>query len=66
MNVLEQYIEEVHSEKPYAADWTKEFANSEFVEVDVTTNCHGHYQRATHIFDTDEWSKYKLQGYWMG
>lgn len=65
MNLLEQYIQEVHSEKPYSADWTNEFPEREFVEVEVTTNCYGREKRETHIFNTVEWSKYKSQGYWM-
>lgn len=66
MNLLEQYIKEVHSVTPYEADWTKEFPDSEFIEVDVTTNCYGSIKRSKHIFNTNEWEQYKSQGYWMG
>ena len=65
MNLLEQYIVEIHSEKPYSAGWTKEFPDKAFVEVDVTTTCYGHQKRSTEIFDTDEWPVIKKQGYWM-
>ena len=65
MNMLEQYIKEVHSVKPYEADWTKEFPGVYFVEVDVTTNCYGCIERTQRVFDTAEWAKYQEQGYWM-
>lgn len=59
MNLLEQYIEEVHSEEPL------KYPDREFVKVDVTTNCYGIKKRDTYIFNTFEWEKYKSQGYWM-
>ena len=63
--LLEQYIKEIHSEKPYTADWTSEFPDREFIEVDVTTNCYGTLKRSKEIFTTIEWDYYKNQGYWM-
>jgi hypothetical protein len=66
MNMLEIYIEEVHSEKPYIAEWTKEFPEREFVLVEVSTNCYGSKKRETHIWSTKEWAKYQEQGYYMG
>lgn len=64
MNLLEQYIEEIHSVKPHTADWTKKF-NKEFVEVEITTNCYGVTETKKRIFDTDEWEQVKFKGYFM-
>jgi hypothetical protein len=64
MNILEQYIEEVHNVRPYTAEWTKKF-DKEFVEVDITTNCYGSKKRDTHVFSTVEWEKVVEQGYYM-
>lgn len=66
MNLLEICIEEIHSEKPYVSDWTVEFPDRRFVEVDVTTDCYGRVKRETRIFNTREWEKYKRQGFWLG
>ncbi|AXH71193.1 hypothetical protein BSP36_147 [Bacillus phage BSP36] len=66
MNILEQYIEEVHSVKPYTEDWTKEFPNKTFVEADITTNCYGQKKRAIHVFEEDEWETALEKGYYMG
>ena len=66
MNLLEQYIVEVHSEKPYSDEWVKKFPGKEFVEVEVTTDCYGRTKRDTHVFDVNDWKKYQEQGYWMG
>ena len=65
MNLLEVYIVEIHSEKPYTEGWTKKF-DKEFVEVDVTTNCYGSVKRNTTIWTTEELKKYKEDGYYMG
>lgn len=65
MNLLEQYIVEIHSVEPYEAEWTKRFPKVKFVEADVTTNCYGRKDRQRHVFNTEEWEKFKEQGYWM-
>lgn len=65
MNLLEQYIEEVHSVRIYDALWTRKFPNTNFVEVEVTTNCYGNVTRKKHVFQAEEWEKFKKQGYWM-
>lgn len=65
MNLLEQYIEEIHSEKPCNAEWTKKF-NKEFVEVDHTTNCYGRLTRTKDVFAKNDWERFKMQGYYMG
>lgn len=63
VNLLEQYIEEVHSEKPYE---TQDWVNTEHIEVDITTNCYGTQTRRTHVFPEDYWEEAKEKGYFMG
>lgn len=65
MNLLEQYIEVIHSEEPYESEWTKHFPNEKFVKVDVTTNCYGNKRRKQHFFEEKRWKTFKEQGYWM-
>lgn len=65
MNVLENYIEEIHSVEPYTADWTDRFPDREFVQVDITSNCYGNKQRQKHVFNTKDWAEIQDQGfYW--
>lgn len=66
MNLLEQYIEEVISVKPYNKDWTEKFPGKEFVKVELVTNCYGRAQKELRIWDTEEWAKIQEQGYYMG
>lgn len=66
MNLLEQYIEEIHSEEPFQSDWTECFPGKNFVKVDVTTNCYGNRKRDQHYFEEERWKSFKEQGYWMG
>ena len=65
MNVLEQYIKEIHSEESYVPEWASEFSDIKFVKVDVTTTCYGRDKRETHVFNTRQWETFKLIGYWM-
>lgn len=65
MNLLEQYIVEIYSVEPYEAEWTKKFPDREFVRVDMKTNCYGRETKGERIFNTEEWKKYKEQGYFM-
>lgn len=64
MNLLEQYIVEIHSVEPCNAEWTKEF-NKDFWKVVLTTECYGRMKTSDHVFDTEEWKKIKEQGYYM-
>lgn len=66
MNILENYIEEIHSVKPHIAEWTKEFPDRDFLEVDVTTNCYGRTERKTHVWTVKEWEVIQAQGYYWG
>lgn len=66
MNVLEHYIVEIHSVEPYKADWTREFPDREFVEVDVTHDCYGSVVRQKEVWNTVEFEQYKKDGYWLG
>lgn len=65
MNLLENYIVEIHSVTPYIAEWTEEF-NRDFVEVDITTDCYGIKKREICVFDSISWGEIKEQGYYMG
>ena len=65
MNLLEQYIVEVHSVEPFTEEWVSEFPDRDFIKVDVTTNCYGRIKRVTRVFDRTEWTQYQKQGYWM-
>lgn len=64
MNLLEQYIKEIHSVEPYTDEWTEKY-HKDFVEVDLTINCYGSVERKTRIFSEEEWEKTKEQGYYM-
>lgn len=67
MNLLENYITEIHSVEPYEEEWTKEkeFEGVEFVIVDITTNCYGREKRIEEIFRKDYWEEVKTKGYFM-
>lgn len=65
MNLLEQYIVEVHSVEPYTEDWTKSY-DKDFVKVDITTDCYGAKKRGIKICDTTEWEQIQKQGYYWG
>ncbi|WP_144511567.1 hypothetical protein [Bacillus sp. FJAT-22090] len=64
MNMLEQYIQEIHSVEPHTADWTKEYCES-FVEVTMTTECYGVVENKKRVFGVVEWERVKAQGYYM-
>ncbi len=66
MNLLEHYIEEVHSIVPCTAEWTKELPEQNFLSVDVTYNCYGVIERTTRVFEIEEWDITQKRGYWMG
>jgi hypothetical protein len=62
-NLLEHYIEVIHSVQPYERDWTAQFGK--FVEVDLTNNCYGRSQRTTQVWNINDWERIKAQGYYM-
>ncbi|MFS1518595.1 hypothetical protein V1503_19340 [Bacillus sp. SCS-151] len=64
MNLLEQYITEIHSVEKCEEGWTKKF-DKEFIKAKLTTNCYGNEKTDDHIFDTEKWEKVKKQGYFM-
>ena len=66
MNLLEHYIKEVHSVDECIEEWVKEFPGIEFVDVDLTYDCHGCIEREVHCWDVNEWNEIKEQGYFMG
>lgn len=58
MNLLEHYIEKIHSEKPLED-------NPDLIEVDFTYNCHGSIERKTDIMFKEQWDIIKEKGYFM-
>lgn len=62
MNLLEQYIVEIHKETPTQFD---DFKDVEFITVDITTNCYGHIKRSTNVFIKADWEEIKQKGYYM-
>ncbi|CAD0301132.1 hypothetical protein [Enterococcus phage vB_EfaH_149] len=63
MNVLKQYIKEIHSVTPYTEDWTKQHGKG-FLVVDLTVSCYGSLSRKEHLFYVDEWEEAKEKGYY--
>ncbi|MBU3205160.1 hypothetical protein [Clostridium algidicarnis] len=65
MNLLEQYIVEIHGVKEVTGSFKGE--QFKFIEVDLTTNCYGCKQRTkTSFSNMEEWEKCKDQGYYLG
>lgn len=64
MNILENYIVEIHDVSPCEEEWTKEF-KKDFVKVDMTSNCYGNKTRKEHIFTVGMWGEVKSRGYYM-
>lgn len=62
MNLLEQYIVEVHEEKPTTR---KKWMEEPYVHVDITTTCYGRDERRTHMFPAAAWETHKARGYFM-
>jgi hypothetical protein len=59
MNLLETYIEEIHSEHERKTDF------GYVVDVDITENCYGGITRKKKTFAKDEWVDIKKKGfYW--
>jgi hypothetical protein len=60
MNLLENYIKEIHEVKEVKEDW------GSFILADVTINCYGITERKEASFSSwEEWKKVKEQGYYM-
>jgi hypothetical protein len=64
VNALEHYIKEIHKVEAVTDDWTKEF-NKNFLEVTVTTDCHGNIETRSTVVSEDEWREIKNRGYFM-
>lgn len=65
MNLVEHYIEEVHSVKPYVEDWTRKL-NKPFVIVELTYNCYGTYGEHKWVYSVDEWNEIREKGFYLG
>lgn len=66
MNLLEIYLEEIISVKPYESEWTEKFKDRSFVKVVGTFNCYGNKKEETRIFNNFEWESIKEKGYYIG
>ena len=61
MNLLEQYIEEIHDVKVVVKEW------GEYVLVDLTTTCYGRTERREAVFtNMGAWEQAKSRGYYWG
>lgn len=61
MNLIEQYIVEVHSVREVTESW------GSYVEILATTNGHGNVSRGRHTCRTmAEWEAIKERGYFLG
>lgn len=60
MNLLEQYIKEIHSEVEVIND------GKTYVVVDATFTCYGNEQRHMWAWAQDEWTEIKKNGYYWG
>lgn len=65
MNLVEHYIEEVHSVKPYVEDWTRKL-NKPFVIVELTYNCYGTLGEHKWVYSVDEWNDIREKGFYLG
>lgn len=59
MNLLNTYIETIHSEQKVKT------AFGYMVEVDLTEDCYGVVERRRRVFSEPEWDKIKKQGYFL-
>lgn len=64
MNLLEQNIERIISEKSYKEEWTKAYDNK-FVRVNMIVECYGSRSEVNKIFTVDDWEGIKKQGFYL-
>lgn len=64
MNLLEQNIERIISEKSYKEDWTKAY-DYKFVRVNMIVECYGARSEVNKIFAVDDWAGIKEQGFYL-
>jgi hypothetical protein len=62
MNLVEQYIKEILSEKIEINPYT----NKPYCLVKMITNCYGCISEVEEIFDIEELEQIKKQGYYLG
>lgn len=61
VNLLEQYIKEIHSVEEVKKPW------GNYIKVDLTKECYGRTDRVmTSFMDMEEWESIKAKGYYMG
>ena len=62
MNLVEQYIKEILSEKIEINPYT----NKPCCVVKMIIDCYGCISEVEEIFDVEEWKQVKKQGYYLG
>lgn len=62
MNLVEQYIQEILSEKIKVNPYTNKLC----YVVRMIINCYGNISEVEKIFDVEEWKQVKKQGYYLG
>ena len=63
MNLVEVYIEEIHSEERVEM---QEWMQEPYIKVDITTDCYGRINRDAQYYPESEWKSIKEKGYYMG
>ena len=68
MNLLEHYIQEVHSVKDVSNEFEERNGyppNEPLLRVDLTCDCYGSVARDTWYFPISKWEDTKAKGYFM-
>lgn len=68
MNLLEHYIQEVHSVQDETNNYiqrTGETPKEPLLKVDLTYNCYGCVERENKLFTKSQWETIKKNGYFM-
>ena len=69
MNLIENYIKKIHSEKDITKDYIKKIGKApleNLIEVDLDYDCYGSLKRDNIIFTESQWKEVKRQGYFLG
>ena len=68
MNLLEHYIEKIHSETEITDDFTRKAGyppKERMFKVEMDVDCYGVKERAVKVFFESEWTTAKENGYYM-
>ena len=60
MNLVENYIKEIHEIKEVKQDW------GSFISADLTIDCYGRIERVkTSFMNWEEWESAKVKGFYL-